>query len=224
MTVLVTGFGPFDGGGNASERLVEALDARSMTLAAGLERPLALAVLPVDTVAAPRELEALLDALRPTHVLLTGQAAGRSAVSLEQRAVNRRDFSIPDAAGRVVSAGIVAEAGPADYASSWPDAEGAADAIGHAGIPCALSHDCGAYLCNQLLYAVLHHAAIRRLSRQAMFMHVPLTPEQVAAGEPAALRHPGCPSLPVSATARAAEILLARAAAGLARSPASALA
>lgn len=210
MTVLVTGFGPFDGGSNASERLVEALETRRTALAGVLRRPLALAVLPVDTVAAPRALEELIASHRPAHLLLTGQAAGRSAVSLEQRAVNRRDFSIPDASGQLLAGVPVAGAGPDSHASSWPDQEGAAEEMRAAGIPAALSRDCGTYLCNQLLYAALHHAAERRLPLRAMFLHVPLTPQQVAAGEPAALRHPECPSLSVAATVQAVEILLAR--------------
>jgi pyrrolidone-carboxylate peptidase len=46
-----------------------------------------------------------------------------------------------------------------------------------------------------------------------MFLHVPLLPEQVAAGEPAALRHPACPGLPLATSLAAVEFILAEAAA-----------
>ncbi len=52
MTVLITGFGPFDGGSNASEALVRALTKRAASpgdLAPGKVETL---ILPVDTTQA----------------------------------------------------------------------------------------------------------------------------------------------------------------------------
>jgi pyroglutamyl-peptidase len=210
MTVLITGFGPFDGGSNASERLLEALDAWRAALASLAQDEVMLALLPVDTVEAPIRLAALLDEVRPTHVLLTGQAAGRAAICLEQRAVNRRHFAIPDCNGRLLADAVVVQGGPDALAATWPDPQGGVAALAAAGIPAQLSQDCGVFLCNQLLYTVLHRRDRSMSEPAAMFLHIPLTPEQVAAGEPAARRHPDCPSLAVQAAARAVEILLGR--------------
>lgn len=210
MTILVTGFGPFDGGGNASLWLIEALERRRGALAELAARPVELAVLPVDTVAAPLALHRLLDRLRPSHVVLTGQAGGRAAVSLERLAVNRRAFSIPDEAGALIDDMPVVAGGPERLDASWWGIEDTAAAIRSAGVPCAVSTDCGTFLCNQMLYAVLHHAAIRELPIRAVFLHLPLTPGQVEAGEPAARRHPDCASLDVADAVRAVETLLQR--------------
>jgi pyroglutamyl-peptidase len=213
MTILVTGFGPFDGGSNASQRLLEVLEERQERLSEEIGQRLALTVLPVDTEAAPIALERLIEALRPVYVLLCGQAAGRGQINLEQLAVNRREFRVPDAAGRMLSGCSVRDGGADSLPATWPDAEGAVAALTAARIPAVLSRDCGTHLCNQLLYAVLHRAAAHGTPRGAMFLHVPLTPEQVASGEQAARRHAACPSLPVSVTVRAVEMLLARLAA-----------
>ena len=39
----------------------------------------------------------------------------------------------------------------------------------------------GAYLCNQVLYVVLHHIALKSPGARAGFLHVPSLPEQVVA-------------------------------------------
>ena len=59
MTVLITAFGPFDGGSNASEAMLRAFERRGPSAAAA-RLPLWLDVLPVDTVAAPAILGQLL--------------------------------------------------------------------------------------------------------------------------------------------------------------------
>jgi pyroglutamyl-peptidase len=202
MTLLITGFGPFEGGSNASEALVRAI-ADNEPPGAGVET----LVLPVDTARAPSLLDEALERLEPSRLLMTGQAAGRGRISLEQVARNRRMFRVPDCAGRLLQGEPVADGGPDAYRSCWPDLPGLADALNRAGIPAALSEDCGGHLCNQLLYHVLHTS--RRLDRTlpAVFLHLPLLPEQVRAGEPAALRHPDCPSMPLAMTVRAVHLI-----------------
>ena len=48
-------------------------------------------------------------------------------------------------------------------------------AIREAGVPSELSNSAGTYVCNHLLYQVLHHAAP---GVRAGFIHVPCIPEQ----------------------------------------------
>ena len=50
-------------------------------------------------------------------------------------------------------------------------------AIREAGVPSELSNSAGTYVCNHLLYCVLHHAGP---GVRAGFIHVPCIPEQTA--------------------------------------------
>lgn len=213
MTVLITGFGPFDGGSNASEALVHALTTQRSALAETARTRIETLILPVDTDRAGDLLFEAMARHRPTHLLMTGQAAGRAKLCLERYATNRRDFRTPDAAGVTLKDACVFDRGPDRHAATWPDLEGTAAALNAAGLPAEVSEDCGTHLCNQVLYLALHAAASPGQHHAAAFLHVPLLPEQVAAGEPAARRHDPCPSLPLEASVRGVGIILAHAAA-----------
>lgn len=213
MTTLITGFGPFDGGSNASESLVRALTKRRIRLGEYAHGRVETLILPVDTAAAGELLTEAVERFRPARLLLTGQAAGRNRLCLERIATNRRDFRTPDISGVEIRDGRVLDEGPESYVASWPDLEGAAAVMNAAGIPAAVSEDCGTHLCNQVLYLALHAAAAADNSYVATFLHVPLLPEQVIAGEPAAQRHASCPYMPIEMSIRGVEVLLAHAAA-----------
>lgn len=210
MTLLVTAFGPWDGGSNASAALLAELESRRDRLESLAGAPVVLELLPVDTILAPELLARLLRTHRPSHALLTGQAAGRNRLTLERLAVNIRDFSIPDSSGLTIRAMPVVEDGPTAYPATWPDLPGAAAAIEEAGIPAGVSSHAGTHLCNQLLYAALHGTAVAGEGPTATFLHLPLTPAQVIAREPAAERHPNCPYLDPAVAAAAVEILIGR--------------
>ncbi|MFC5066857.1 hypothetical protein [Flaviflagellibacter deserti] len=208
MKVLITGFGPFDGGSNASEALVRAFEKRGAT-ASGLDAE--TLILPVDTERADSLLDEAVRRFDPDRLLLCGQAAGRNRLCLEKIATNRRNFGVPDSTGAEIRDLPVHSSGPESYIATWPDLDGTAAALNAAGIPAAVSEDCGTHLCNQLLYLALHAAETNRARVTATFLHVPLLPEQVIAGEPAALRHPACPYMPLSMTLKALDLVLARA-------------
>jgi len=213
MTVLMTGFGPFDGGSNASEALVRALTTRAATLGGLGHGKVETLILPVDTAKAGELLTDAVDRVKPSRLLLTGQAAGRSRLCLERIATNARDFRVPDISGLRISGAKVLDGTPETYVATWPDLAGTVAALNDAGIPSQVSEDCGTHLCNQILYLALHAAAETGRTYAATFLHVPLLPEQVIAGEPAAQRYPNCPFMPLDMTVRAVEIVLARSAA-----------
>lgn len=210
MSLLVTAFGPWDGGSNASAALLAELEGRRERLESLAAAPVLLELLPVDTILAPELLARLLRMHRPRHALLTGQAAGRNRLMLERLAVNLRDFSIPDSSGATIRALPVVEDGPTAYLATWPDLPGAAAAIEEAGIPAGVSSHAGTHLCNQLLYTALHATALAGEGPATAFLHLPLTPAQVIAREPAAERHPNCAHLDTALAARAIEILVGR--------------
>lgn len=158
--MLVTAFGPFDGrpenaSGHALRHLRNAHPAlRTRTF-------------PVDSVVAPKRLRQALGLLRPDLLILLGEAAGSTAIRLEQSAWNLLDFRIPDIAGRQPRETPIHPGGPPVRHSPLP-----LDALHHhltaAGHPVTLSTDPGRYLCNQVYY--LGASLIPR----TVFIHLPL--------------------------------------------------
>ena len=159
--VLLTGFTPFGG-----ERINPALEAVKRVRCPEAE----LRILEVPTVFgdSARLVTAEMDAFRPDVVLCVGQAAGRSAVTPERVAINVDDARIPDNAGQQPVDAPIVPGGPAAYFATVL-------AIREAGVPSELSNSAGTYVCNHLLYCVLHHAGP---GVRAGFIHVPCIPEQ----------------------------------------------
>ena len=128
---------------------------------------------------------AVAEDLRPDAILCVGQAGGRSAMTPEVVAINLREASIPDNAGNQPKNMPVVENAPAAYFSTLP-VRHMVEAVKAAGIPCALSYSAGVFVCNDLLYTLLHHYDGTPV--RVAFIHIPYLPEQ--AGE-------GVPSLPL---------------------------
>jgi pyroglutamyl-peptidase len=184
MRVLLTGYEPFGGEPvNPSAQLVDEL-ARGPRLDRRLE--LSAAILPVDSRRFRSALEAAIAASRPGLVVAVGQATGRAHVGLEALARNALDFKGErDNAGHVAQGEPLDAGGPDRLHVRLPLAALAAQLAVH-GLPVRVSLDAGRHLCNALLYELLlRHAGI-----PALFVHVPLLPEQ------AARRALGEPSLP----------------------------
>lgn len=175
VRVLVTGFEPFGGAAtNPSGDAVRRLAAQWDEQWDGPER-LVTDVLPVTFSGAAPRLRALLDEHRPAAVLAVGLAEGREAVTPERVAVNLADARIPDNAGAQPLDEPVEPDGPAAYFATAPVKHVAA-AIADAGIPAAVSHTAGTFVCNHVFYAALHH--LHRTGRPhvpATFVHVPTT-------------------------------------------------
>ena len=178
--LLITGFDPF--GGETVNPSWEAV--RRLPDAVGQYRLTKLQIPTVFAAAADAVLAAA-KADRPDVILCIGQAGGRDAVTPERIAVNIRDARIPDNEGIRYSGEKVCEDGPAAYFSTLP-VEKMAQAIRNIGIPAAVSNTAGTFVCNDVLYTVLH-----RTDLPACFIHVPYLPEQ------------GHPNLPLETTVAA---------------------
>lgn len=174
--ILVTGFDPF--GGQPVNPAREAV-LRLPDTVGGYE----ITKLEIPTVfglAAETVLQSA-DELRPHAILCVGQAGGRSAVTSEVVAINLREASIPDNAGNMPVNTPVIENAPAAYFSTLPVRD-MARAVKERGIPCALSYTAGTFVCNDLLYTLLHH--YRDSDMQVSFVHIPYLPEQAGEGGP----------------------------------------
>lgn len=190
-TVLLTGFEPF--GGDARNPSGEAVG----DVARRWDRPerLVTAVLPVAFDAAADALRALIAEHSPDVVVATGLAGGRAHVTPERVAINLRDARIPDNDGAQPVDEPSVPGGPAAYFASLPT-KAIARAIGDAGIPAAVSHTAGTFVCNHIMY-VAADAAAARTGMRAGFLHIPWSDETAP---------DGAPSLPAADIARALDV------------------
>jgi pyroglutamyl-peptidase len=179
MKLLLTGFEPFGGSPvNPSEQVVRAVERQ------GLENiQLQTAILPVDRVAGPAALIRAVQRSKPDAVLCLGEASRRAAISIERIAVNLMDYRIADNAGhRIVDEPIVRD-GPAAFFVTLP-VRAMLDAVCAAGVPAELSLSAGSFLCNQVIYTLLHYVAENNPKIPAGFIHLPPLPEQVVGKDP----------------------------------------
>ena len=114
---------------------------------------------------------------QPDVILCVGVAAGRDAVTPERIAVNIRDAKIPDNAGNQPVGAFVDPKGPAAYFATVP-VEKMAQAIRDADIRGVVSNSAGAFVCNDMMYSLLHHFAVTNV--KVGFIHVPQLPCQGA--------------------------------------------
>jgi pyroglutamyl-peptidase len=191
--VLMTGFAPFGGEPvNPSWQAVSLLGARRDDIAA--------VELPCEFAASLPALRRAVEEHRPSLVVCVGQAGGRLDVTPERVAINLIDARIPDNAGaRPVDVPVVPD-GPAAYFTTLP-VKACVAAIRAAGVPASVSHTAGTYVCNQVFYGLMHLLSTLPDVRGG-FVHVPFSPEQVAASGKAA------PSLGVDRVADALEVLV----------------
>lgn len=178
MRILVTGFEPFNGRDmNPSQLILEQLEApEGVTLIKEL--------LPVEFKATTEILKKQIKEHRTDVVISLGQAGNRPEISVERVAVNLDNCRssngqkiIADNAGDTpVDEPIVAD-GPQAYFSNLPVWE-MVEAIQKAGVDVAVSYTAGTYVCNHVMYTVLHEVAINYPDTKAGFIHVPFLPEQ----------------------------------------------
>ncbi len=170
--VLVTGFEPFGGEtANPSWDVCERLAAE-------------IAGMRVERCLVPcefrRAIEVAVEAIERVHpalVVCLGQAGGRSRIGVERVAINVDDARIPDNAGAQPVDELVAVNGPPAYFASLP-VKAMAAAIRGAGVPAEVSNTAGPFVCNHLMYGVLHYLAMSGSRARAGFIHVPYSEEQ----------------------------------------------
>jgi len=197
--VLVTGFEPFGGEkSNPSWDVCELL-------------PAVIAGLRVVKVRVPcefrRSIEVAAEAIerhKPKLVICLGQAGGRTHLSIERVAINVDDARIPDNVGAAPVDEAIVPQGPPAYFATLP-VKAMAAAMRTAGVPAEVSNTAGTYVCNHLMYGVLHCVATKKSGARAGFIHVPYAQQQV-------LDRPGTASMSIDTMARGIEAAIAVAA------------
>lgn len=187
MKLLLTGFDPF--GGEAVNPAFEAVRRLPDTVA-GTE--LCKLEVPTQFIRSAQVLTLALEREAPDAVLCVGQAGGRAAITPERVAINCMDASQPDNAGFQPVDLPIREQGPTAYFSTLP-IRGIAAKLRQAGLPTQISNSAGTFVCNALMYTLLHWIDTNRPGMPGGFLHVPYCTQQLP-GKPA-----GTPALELDA-------------------------
>lgn len=179
MNFLVSGFEPFGGSRlNPSELVAKGLAELQPVEGSRIE----CVILPVDGQRAAAVLFEAIQEYTPEVVVCLGEASQRPVISIERVAINLLDYRIPDNQGNQFSDRAVVPGGPAAYFATLP-VRSILKELTAAGIPAELSLSAGSYLCNQVMYALLHELAGRADGIRGGFIHLPSLPEQVVERE-----------------------------------------
>ncbi len=174
MKVLVTCFEPFGGESVNPSHLAVNLLADEIGGAKIIK-----AQLPVVFGKAFSKIEELTIEHNPDIILSIGQAGGRAQISIERVAINLREASIPDNDGNSPIDESIEKDGQNAYFATLP-IKAMVNAIREQGIPCALSYTAGTYVCNDVMYGVLHMCDVKYPHIKAGFIHIPYAFEQIA--------------------------------------------
>lgn len=195
VNVLITGFEAFGGESvNPSWEVVRRFDGVCL---AGNQ--VVVRQLPCVFGKALMVLNAAIDELAPTLVIAVGQAGGRCDITVERVAININDARIADNQGQQPIDQPVIVDGPAAWFSTLP-IKAMVAAIRAAGIPASVSQTAGTFVCNHVMYGLLHKLSQLPGTRGG-FIHIPYLPQQAVA-------HPGAPSMAVETVYQALEVAI----------------
>lgn len=170
--LLITGFEPFGG-----EKINPSWEAVKLLPDEIGDFAITKAEIPVVFGKAAETVLKIAEDLSPDAIICVGQAGGRTGITPEMVAVNLRFASIPDNEGNQPKDVPVIEKGENAYFSTLPVRK-ISEAISDSGITSSVSYSAGTYVCNDLIYSVLHH--YKNTDTKACFIHVPFIPEQTA--------------------------------------------
>ena len=188
--LLITGFEPFGG-----EKINPSWEAVKLLPDLIGDFELTKIEIPVVFGKAAETVIKKAEEIIPDAIICVGQAGGRTGVTPEMVAINLRFASIPDNEGNQPKDIPCVESGENALFSTLPVRKMTA-AVSDTGIPCSVSYSAGTYVCNDLIYHVLHH--YKGTETKACFIHVPFIPEQIT----------DKPSLPLETIAKALEIAI----------------
>ncbi len=168
QVVLVTAFEPFGRDAvNSSFEVVKSLKAPKVELIK--------ATLPVSYQGVTRAIITLLEEHQPDIVILNGQAAGRSTITIEEVAINRQGATLPDNDGLLLTHEVITNDGKNAYFNTL-DAFNLVNKINNPHLK--MSYSAGTYICNLAMYKLLEYLDNHHFPVRAGFIHYPALPEQ----------------------------------------------
>ncbi len=169
--LLLTGFEPFlEFPFNPSEVIAKELDGKIIG-----EYQVVGKVLPVEF---SRSASVLLDVFyqeNPDVVISLGLAGGRDRITPERVAINCNDGP-KDNTGMIMVDQPIEETGNTAYFSGLPIRK-MVDKLVANNYPAEISNSAGTYLCNNVMYKMLHEIEKNALNVKAGFIHIPASHE-----------------------------------------------
>ena len=168
--LLITGFEPFGG-----EKINPSWDAVSRLPDTVNGYELKKLLVPVVFSEGAEWIKAAANDFEPDVILCIGQAGGRDAITPELVGINLRHGSIPDNDGNQPCDDEIVASGDKAYFTTIPSRR-IAEAIAAKGINARLSYTAGAYVCNDVIYSLLHRFS--GTDTKFGFIHVPYSTNQ----------------------------------------------
>lgn len=173
MKILITGFEPF--GGESTNPAYEAVKILPNEIN-GIE--IAKLEIPVVFKKSVDIIEKEIEEISPDVVLCIGQAGGRFDISVERVAINIDVARIPDNEGNSPLNTKIEEDGKNAYFANLPINAMVQKSIDN-NIPASVSNTAGTYVCNHVMYGLLHLIDTKYPNIKGGFVHVPFSPDQV---------------------------------------------
>ncbi|WP_234120350.1 pyroglutamyl-peptidase I [Clostridium hydrogenum] len=194
--VLVTGFDPFGGENiNPALEVIKELKNRKFE-----KVELVTKEIPTVFYKSIKVLEEAMEELKPDVVICIGQAGGRSEITVERVGINIIDARISDNEGNQPVDTLIAPNGPAAYFSTIPIKD-IVENIRKVGVPASVSNSADTFVCNQLLYGLMHIISTKYNKVKGGFIHIPYLPEQ-------ALNYKNQPSMSLLNMVKALEVAI----------------
>ena len=168
--LLITGFEPFDG-----ETINPSWIAVSQLPDEIGEYSLTKLLVPVVFGEGAETVIEAAERISPDVILCIGQAGGRIAITPEMVGLNLRHAPIPDNKGNQPQDQPVVKDGENALFATLPVRK-IAEAIARAKVPAQVSYSAGAYVCNDLLYTLLHR--YNDTETRVGFIHIPYCTQQ----------------------------------------------
>lgn len=169
--LLLTGFEPFLGFPiNPTTAIAKELNGDEIN-----EYKIIGEILSVDFQKSGTEAIELINKHEPDAVISLGLAAGRNCITPERIAINCNDGPADNKGHKPNGEKIFAE-GADGYFSTLPISK-MVDKLQEAHLPAKISNTAGAYLCNNVMYHLLHYSKGNSRGMKAGFIHIPASHE-----------------------------------------------
>lgn len=173
MNILVTGFDAFGG-----EKINPSSEV--LKLLPDYIREYSIIKKEINTVAykSLNQIKNFVDEYKPKFIINIGQAGGRAGITLEKVGINLNEFSIPDNDNNILIDEKIYEDAPDAYFSNLPLKKILIN-LRNSNIPSSISYSAGTFICNHVLFGVMHLIKTNNYDIKAGFVHIPYIPSQV---------------------------------------------
>lgn len=171
MKIIVTGFGAFStNNANPTKEVINKLPRKIKEIDV---YPIEL---PVIFDKCFDVLKSHIDTIKPDVIIMLGLAGKRKNITPERIAINLKDTTISDNEGNKPVDKIISKNGKSSYFSTLPIRK-IENLLKSKNIPVSISNTAGLYVCNNIMYHVLHYIEKEKLDCKAGFVHVPYMEE-----------------------------------------------